>query len=254
MFSLEFVIICAALLVVAILYSSVGHGGAAGYLAGLSLSGFAAMDVAWLKQYAWCLNLVVAAIAFWHYYRAGHHIPKLTIPFIAASVPFAILGGSLRVDGVLYDSLLSLTLVWAAWRLYSISDEETEECTAPDLKIALPVGGSIGLMSGIVGVGGGIFLSPIILMKNWATPKATAATAALFIWVNSAASIAGASLSGQLELEYATLLPFAGVVLIGGFVGSRYGAEIAPQQMIRKLLVGVLIIAALRRLLGIVGI
>jgi uncharacterized membrane protein YfcA len=251
---LEIVIVCAALLVVATLYSSVGHGGASGYLAVLSLSSFAVMEAAWLKQYAWSLNLVVAAIAFWHYYRAGHHIPKLTIPFIAASIPFAMLGGSLQVGGVIYDSLLSLTLVWAAWRLYSISDVDVKEIVAPELKTTLPVGGVIGLMSGVVGVGGGIFLSPIILLKKWATPKATAATAAFFIWVNSAASIAGAGLSGQLELDLVTLLPFAGVVLVGGFVGSRYGADIAPQQIVRKLLVGVLIIAALRRLLGIVGI
>lgn len=250
----EFVIICVALFIIAMLYSSVGHGGASGYLAVLSLSSFAMMDSAWLKQYAWCLNLVVAGVAFWYYYRAGHHIPKLTIPFIAASIPFAMLGGYLLVDGVIYDLLFSFALLWAAWRLFSINNKESGEMTEPNLRIALPVGGIIGLISGIVGVGGGIFLSPLIMLKKWATPKAAAATAAIFIWVNSAASIAGASLSGQLNLELSILVPFISTAFIGGIIGSAYGANIASQHKIRILLVLVLIVAALRRIIGLFGI
>ena len=246
--------ICFALLVVASLYSSVGHGGASGYLAVLSLTTYGAMEAAWLKQHAWCLNLIVAAIAFYHYHKAGHHVSKLTIPFIAASIPFALFGGYMKVDGVIYDSLLSITLVWAAYRLMSIRDEFAEiELNPPGMGVSLPVGSGIGLMSGVVGVGGGIFLSPVILMKRWASPKAAAATAALFIWVNSAAGIAGAAMSEQLDLDVMTLLPFAAAVLIGGVVGSRYGSEIAPQLTVRRLLVVVLIVAAARRVLGMMG-
>ena len=239
------------LMLIAALYSSVGHGGASGYLAILSLSAFATRDSAWLKQQVWCLNLLVAALAFYHYRRSGNHIPKLTIPFIVASIPLAVIGGYMRVGGGIYDILLSLTMVWAAWRLFSISDgiEDDFDLEIPKLGVAAPVGGVIGFLSGIIGVGGGIFLSPIILLKRWATPKSAAATAALFIWVNSAAGLAGSVLSGPFVLEMDTLIWFLSAVLVGGIVGSRYGAFFASQNAVRKILVVVLVIAALKRLL-----
>ena len=243
------VAICLALLIVAALYSSVGHGGASGYLAVLSLTTYGSMESAWLKQHAWCLNLIVAAIAFYHFHRAGHHVPKLTVPFIVASIPMAMVGGYLAVDGVVYDLLLSVCLLAAAWRLFATNVSDVEVDSEPPWGIAAPVGGSIGFASGIIGVGGGIFLSPVLLLKKWATPKGAAATSALFIWVNSLAGLGGATLSGQLTLEWGVLFPFVSAVLIGGFIGSRYGAEIAPQQMIRKLLVVVLVVAAARRVL-----
>ena len=241
------VAICLALMTVAALYSSVGHGGASGYLAVLSLTTYGSMESAWLKQHAWCLNLVVAAIAFYHFHRAGHHVPKLTVPFIVASIPMAMVGGYLAVDGAVYDLLLSICLLAAAWRLFTTNVSDVEVNSEPSWGIAAPVGGTIGFASGIIGVGGGVFLSPVLLLKKWATPKGAAATSALFIWVNSLAGLGGATLSGQLTLEWGVLFPFVSAVLIGGFIGSRYGAEIAPQQMVRKLLVIVLVVAAVRR-------
>ena len=249
---LVFIAICFALFVVAALYASVGHGGASGYLAVLSLTTYGAMESAWLKQHAWCLNLVVAAIAFWHFHRAGYYVPKLTIPFIVASIPMAMIGGYLTVDGMVYDLLLSICLLAAAWRLFTIKAIDVVVESEPQWNIAVPVGGSIGFASGIIGVGGGIFLSPVLLLKKWATPKGAAATSALFIWVNSLAGLGGATLSGQLTLELGVLFPFVSAVLIGGFIGSRYGAEIAPQQMVRKLLVIVLIVAATRRVVELI--
>jgi len=249
---LVFIAICFALFVVAALYASVGHGGASGYLAVLSLTTYGAMESAWLKQHAWCLNLVVAAIAFWHFHRAGYYVPKLTIPFIVASIPMAMIGGYLTVDGVVYDLLLSICLLAAAWRLFTIKAIGVVVESEPQWNIAVPVGGSIGFASGIIGVGGGIFLSPVLLLKKWATPKGAAATSALFIWVNSLAGLGGATLSGQLTLELGVLFPFVSAVLIGGFIGSRYGAEIAPQQVVRKLLVIVLIVAATRRVVELI--
>ena len=245
---LGLVAISLALLCVAALYASVGHGGASGYLAVLSLTTYGAMESAWLKQHAWCLNLVVAAIAFWHFQRAGHHVPKLTIPFIVASIPFAMLGGYLLVDGAIYDLLLSICLIAAAWRLAIIRTIDVVAEGNPEWKIAAPVGGTIGFASGIIGVGGGIFLSPVLLLKKWATPKGAAATSALFIWVNSLAGLSGATLSGQLVLDVDTLLPFVVAVLVGGFVGSRYGADIAPQIVVRRLLIVVLVLAAMKRI------
>ena len=217
------------------LYASVGHGGASGYLAILSLSTYGAMEAAWLKQHVWCLNLVVAAIAFWHFHRAGHHVSRLTIPFIVASVPLAMFAGFLRVDGVLYDLLLSVCLLLAAWRLFVVGSEVRSVGGAPDWNVAMPTGGAIGFASGVVGIGGGVLLSPILMLKGWATPKGAAATAAIFVWVNSLAALGGVVLSNQMVLEFETLLPFICAVLIGGFIGSRYGADVAPQNLIRKL-------------------
>ena len=252
MVTVEFGLILAGLFLVALLYSSVGHGGGSGYLAILSLTSYGTMEVGWLKQYAWCLNLIVAGIAFWHYSKAGHHMKGMTVPLVCASVPFALIGGYLRVDGALYDTLLSVTLIWAAWRLLLIKrDFVGVGVEPPDPREALPVGGAIGLASGVIGVGGGIFLSPVILLRHWATPKAAAATAAAFIWLNSAAGLAGAGLSGQLQIELEILGVFGVAVLSGGLVGSRYGAGVAPQMLVRNLLVAVLLVAASRRVLNV---
>jgi len=251
MVAFEFILILVGLFIVATLYSSVGHGGASGYLAILSLSSYGILDTSWVKQYAWCMNMIVAFLAFWHYQRQGHHIPKLTLPFILSSVPFAVLGGYLLVDGMLYDFLLSIALVWAAWRLYQIQTEsdDQEEFDLPGVAVSFPAGGLIGFVSGIIGVGGGIFLSPLIMLKKWASPKSTAATSALFILINSAAALMGASISNQIAIDLTIIGPFAVSVLIGGLIGSIYGARIAPQRLVRRLLVIVLIIAASRRVI-----
>jgi len=240
------------LFLISILYSSVGHGGASGYLAILSLSTFASMNSSWLKQHAWCLNLIVAGIAFYHYYKAGFYNKKLTIPFIVGSIPFAIIGGALKINGDLYDYLLSITLIWAAYRLYQTKVvEDNRKITDLSLKITLPIGGGVGFLSGIIGVGGGIFLSPIILLKKWADPKTVAATSALFIWVNSAAGLFGAGISNQLQIDFNILFPFIIVVLIGGIIGSKFGT-VAKQSVVRTLLILVLIIAACKRIIEVI--
>tara|TARA_B100001758_G_scaffold209989_1_gene192473 strand:+ start:47 stop:805 length:759 start_codon:yes stop_codon:yes gene_type:complete len=248
---IELLLVCFGLFVISILYSSVGHGGASGYLAILSLSLYGNMESSWLKQYAWCLNLIVAAIAFYHYYLEGYFNKKLTFPFIIGSIPFAILGGFLRIDGVIYDSLLSVTLIWAAYKLYQTKKEWEVENSIPNLKVSISTGAGIGFFSGIIGVGGGIFLSPIILLKKWANPKTVAATSALFIWVNSMAGLFGASISGQLNLESKILFPFVISVLIGGFLGSKFGSR-SNESFVKLMLIFVLIIAALKRVLELI--
>ena len=162
----------------------------------------------------------------------------------------AFVGGYLLVDGALYDTLLSITLVWAAFRLFK-ADSEFDEASIEGLSTsqAVPAGAGIGFVSGIVGVGGGIFLSPLLLLKRWATPKAAAATAALFIWVNSAAALTGSYLSGEWMVETDTVAPFGAAVLIGGLIGSRLGADMVPQRTVRVVLVVVLLLAAARRML-----
>ena len=159
------ILILFLLFLIALLYSSVGHGGASGYLAILSLTIYAEYDSGWLKQHAWSLNLVVAAVAFYHYRKAGFFDFDLTFPFLLASVPFAIIGGYLKVDGAFYDTILSITLVWAAYKLFQIKENYSDsKVVRPSISYSLPIGGAIGLMSGVIGVCGCIFLSPILLL------------------------------------------------------------------------------------------
>ena len=241
-----------ALFAVAALYSSVGLGGASGYLAVLSMTTFAASEAIWLKQYAWSLNLIVAGIAFWHYHKSGHHVRDLSFPFISASVPMAALGGFMLVEGNVYDVLLSIALIVAAWRLVS-SDAGVSEAIRPSAPKAAAVGGGIGLASGVIGLGGGIFLLPALMLGRWATAKEAAATTSLFVWLNSLAGLAGAGLAGRLDLDLGLLLPFASVVLVGGLLGSRYGSQVSSQAGIRGLLVVVLILATAKRILEVLG-
>ena len=141
----ETLFLCLALFVIAALYASVGHGGASGYLALLSLSTFASMNSSWLKQHAWVLNLVVASLAFYHYQKAGFHRPKLSLMFIAASLPAALYGGTLKVDGVVYDTLLSAALLFAAYRLATSKqpEESSQPNPLPSLQTSIPIGASM---------------------------------------------------------------------------------------------------------------
>ena len=249
-------ILLIALSLIAAMYASVGHGGASGYLAVLSLTVYASNDPAWLKQHAWSLNLLVAGMAFFAYWKNDFFESKLAFPFIIASIPAALIGGYLRVNDDIYDTLLSITLVFAAWKLYTTKSGESEELFSnpPKVHIALIVGVAIGLLSGIIGVGGGIFLSPLILIFGWGDPKTTAGVAALFIWVNSAAGLIGSSVSGQLVIDFGVLTPFAIAVLIGGYLGSKFGSEKFSQNTVRMTLVSVMLIAAIRQILELAGI
>ena len=251
---LSTILLLFALSIIAALYASVGHGGASGYLAVLSLTVYASEDPAWLKQHAWSLNLLVASLAFFAYKKSGFYNSKLAIPFIISSVPAAMLGGYLKIDHGIYDTLLSLTLVFAAFKLITLKrpDFEGVVINPPPTYIAFGVGAIIGFLSGVVGVGGGIFLSPIILLFGWSDVKTAAGVAAAFIWVNSAAGLAGSSLSGQLVLDGSVLLPFAIAVLIGGVVGSRFGVSRFSQETVKRILVSVLLLAAIKRVVELI--
>lgn len=252
MVSAEMVLVLLALFAVSSLYSSIGLGGASGYLAVLSMTTYAASEAIWLKQYAWSLNLIVSGIAFWHYYKSGYHVRGLSFPFISASVPMAALGGFILVEGPTYDGLLSIALILAAWRLIS-GDAGVGEVVRPNTTLAAVVGGVIGLASGVIGLGGGIFLLPVLILGRWATAKEAAATTSLFVWLNSTAGLVGASIAGRIDLDLALLVPFSSVVLMGGFLGSRYGSRVSSDSGIRLLLVFVLMLAALKRALGILS-
>ncbi len=248
----EFVFLLFGLFFIAVLYSSVGHGGASGYLAVLSLTSYGMLESDWLKQHAWVLNVFVAGLAFVYYQKAGFHNIKTTLPFILASIPMAFIGGYISLDDFYYDILLSLVLLWAAWKLMDKNQYKSIKEGDLNFKKALPWGGGIGFFSGMIGVGGGIFLSPILLLKGWATPKTAAATSALFIWVNSLSGLMGSTFAGNLDIDLEIIPYFIGSVLLGGLIGSYYGSKIANEHSIKKILVVVLIIAGLKRMIELI--
>ena len=229
---------------VALLYSSVGQGGGSGYLAVLSLLAIRPEQMA---TTALTLNLVVAGIGLIAFLRAGHFSGRLTWPFVTASVPAAFLGGLTRVSAHAYAVLLAFALIVAAWRLLmEWRREELVSVKPPMLAVALPVGGAIGWLSGVVGVGGGIFLSPLCLLRRWADVKQTAATSACFILVNSAAGLAGRLVHGTFE--GGGLWPLLLAACAGGVIGSRLGANHFSGRAPKRVLAAVLLVAALKLL------
>lgn len=227
---------------VSLLYASVGHGGASGYLALLSFFGVAPNEMA---TSALCLNLLVSGLAFRAFWKGGHFSYRLTWPFLISSIPFALVGGLLHISSSLYKALLAMTLVFAAFRLVIfIPQTKASYRMHPKLSVTLPVGGAIGLVSGIVGVGGGIFLSPFLILKNWADPKRVAATSAAFIWMNSAAGLLGRILDGRWQVG--PFLPLVVAAGIGGTLGGRLGANHFSGITLRRILSVVLVIAAFK--------
>jgi uncharacterized membrane protein YfcA len=241
------ILICSLFFLVAFLYSTVGHGGASGYLAVLSLFAFPTDEMA---STALLLNIIVAGVAFYYYYRCGFFSTKLTIPFLITSIPLALIGGMIHIPKQIYGLLLTIALIAAAFRLILKFESDVDEklkYILPSMRIALPIGGVVGFISGVVGVGGGIFLSPIILLLKWANPKYTATASALFIVVNSVAGITGRIIDGRFST--ATLLPFLVAAILGGFVGSMWGSRKFSNITLRRLLGIVLIIAAVKLLI-----
>ena len=230
---------------VALIYASVGHGGASGYLATMSLLAYAPAAMA---SSALLLNLLVAGTACLMFWRAGHGSFPLLWPFIVGSVPGALIGGWLPVSARTYGWLLAAALLVAAVRLCLPALQHAEPLMRPRLSIAVLVGVGIGLLSGMVGVGGGIFLSPLMMLLRWADAKQTAAASAGFIVVNSAAGLIGRLVAGRLVMG--SLVSLVVAAFAGGVMGSRLGANHFSGWWLRRLLAAVLVIAAGKLALG----
>ena len=231
------------ILIVAFLYSSVGHAGASGYIAVMSLLSLAP---AVIKPTALILNILVASIGTWQFWRAGHFSWRLFWPFAVLSIPFAFVGGYVNLPTHAFKALVGAILIFSAARflLRPAGDEVKAEPSRP---VALAVGAGLGLLSGLTGTGGGIFLTPLLLFKRWAQAKPAAAVSALFILVNSASGLAG-NWSSTKNLP-AFALPLAVAAVVGGTVGSYYGSRHFPQATIKRLLAVVLFIAGVKLIL-----
>ncbi|MBM3470974.1 MAG: sulfite exporter TauE/SafE family protein [Armatimonadetes bacterium] len=225
----------------AAVYSSVGHGGASAYLGMLSLYGVPPRE---MSTSALLLNVLVAGIATVTYARAGHLSARLAWPFMVTSVPLAYLGGLLHVAPRAYTLLLGVALLGAALRLWWTPSERPPKTLA--LPVALVSGAGIGILSGIVGVGGGIFLSPLMILAGWAGAKQTAAVSAAFIVVNSIAGLAGRAARGALVVG--DLGPLVIAAFLGGLVGSRLGAHRLLPVHIRRVLAVTLLFVAFKNL------
>ncbi len=230
--------------VISFLYASVGHGGASGYLALMALFSFAPEI---MKPTALLLNLFVAAIAFYYYYKEGHFNKKLFLSFAVASIPMAFIGGMIEVDTSLYNKILGILLVFAILKMLNVFGKESTKIKGIKFWQGLIVGGIIGFFSGLIGIGGGIILTPIILLLHWGKMKEAAAVSALFIWVNSASGLIGQLSSGvSISMESFALVAIA---LIGGFFGGYLGSKKINNQNLRYMLAVVLVIASVKLLI-----
>jgi uncharacterized membrane protein YfcA len=250
--------LAAAVAVVAAVYASVGHAGATGYIAVMTLWGLAPEVI---RPTALLLNVIVATIGTVQFARAGHFDRGLFLPLVVASVPAAAIGGWLTLPTAAFETILGIVLAFAAVRIVAeaIGSGRTVRGGQPDPSSRLPgdplprlatlaaIGGAVGLLSGLTGVGGGVFLTPMLLALRAAPVKTIAATSAAFILVNSLAGLAGGLMAGRT-------VPLPGLELVaaaalGGAIGSHFGAFRLPVTTIRLVMAAVLAIASAKSLL-----
>lgn len=235
-----FIVLIAGVFVIAVLYSSVGHAGASGYIAVMSLL---SMAPAVIKPTALSLNILVASIATWQFYRAGHFSWKLFWPFAVLAVPFAFAGGHLNLPAHLFKVVLGLVLLYSALRFF-VHSKQTIQIHQPPRAQALASGAAIGFLSGLTGTGGGIFLTPLLLFMGWADAKRAAAVSALFVLMNSISGLAG-NLAATKSLP-PFIIPLLIAAALGGSVGSYFGSRRMQSDVIKKLLALVLLIAGFK--------
>jgi uncharacterized membrane protein YfcA len=241
----ELLLIAMAMGTMAGLFSTVGHGGGSGYLAVMAVASVAPET---MRPMALSLNLAVAAIATWRFGRTGTFRSDLFGPLIAVSVPAAFLGGLLEVPGTIYRPLVGAVLVIAAVRLLLPTSAPPRQKV--QMRWLIAAGIVIGVASGIIGVGGGIFLSPLVLLAGWATPKEAAAITAPFILINSAAGLLGITVAhASYPVGLSVLWPPLLAVLCGGFLGSWIGTHHLGGLGLRRILSVVLICAGIKMFL-----
>lgn len=229
--------LCAAVLVVALLYSSVGHAGASGYIAVMALAGIASPVI---RPTALVLNIVVATIGSMQFWRAGHFRWPLFWPFALVSIPAAYFGGTMTLPTRALNILIGIVLLLSAARLL-IQLQPAAETRAPQKSVAMLTGGLLGFLAGLTGTGGGIFLTPLMIILRWSSTKQAAAVSVVYILVNSAAGLVGVMQKGITLPTF--LWPMIGAVVIGGSLGSYLGSRRFPVPVSHVLLASVLMMA-----------
>lgn len=231
----------ALVFLLALLYSSVGHGGASGYLALMALFSF---PPDFMRPTALVLNIFVSSIAFYSFYRGGYFKLKLLLPFIITSLPFAFLGGMIEINPKIYKIILGLFLLVAVARMF-FSPKYFEGTTKPvNQPLALGIGAVLGFLSGLIGIGGGIILSPILILLRWADLKQTAAASAAFILLNSVSGLLGQS-TGNLNLAPQSAIMLV-IAILGGIAGSYLGSTKATGKVLLMALSSVLVFASIK--------
>jgi uncharacterized membrane protein YfcA len=231
------------LFLIALLYASVGHGGASGYLALMALF---SVTPEVMKPTALMLNLFVSLTSFIQFYRGRHFRWRLFWPFAIASIPMAFVGGMVQVDGAIYKKILGILLLIPVVRFLFFSNIKVKDIRRSDIALSLVIGAVIGLLSGLIGIGGGIILSPIILLLKWADQKQTAAISALFIFVNSVAGLLG-QLQKGIHFS-ADMYAYVAVAFAGGLCGAWLGALRFNQNVLKYVLGMVLAVASYKLL------
>jgi uncharacterized protein len=238
-----FWVLLIGIFVVAVLYSSVGHAGASGYIALMSLVSLAPAQI---RPLALALNILVAIIASFHFIRAGHFNWRTFWPFALLAVPMSFIGGRMVLPVHIFQVLVGIVLlasaVWLLWRA-----PQVEAVKTPPLGLALITGAFLGLLAGLTGTGGGIFLTPLLLYLRWAPAKTASAVSALFILLNSSAGLLG-NFSSTQSLP-ADLAQFLLAAACGGFIGAYLGSQKFATTTIKRFLAAVLLIAGFKLIL-----
>jgi len=233
--------------VAALLYSSVGHGGASGYLAVMALLSVAPET---MRPAALALNVLVSAIALYKFYKVKAFSWPLLLPIIAASIPFAFIGGRIDLPSYIYKPVIGVVLLLAAWQIFNRARAVPNGAMHnPSKPLLFGMGAGLGLLSGLTGVGGGIFLSPILILMNWAETKVISGVAAAFILVNSIAGLAGV-LTKSASFPSGLIL-WGVAAVVGGLIGAEYGSRRLANPTIRQVLAFVLAVAGAKMLLTI---
>lgn len=239
----QLLFLATSIFVVALLYSSVGHGGASGYIAVMSLCGIAPTSI---KPTALILNIFVACIGSWQFWKMGFLSWQLFWRLAALSIPMSFLGGYLNLPTPVFKVILGVALLLSALR-FLVKPTEDTATIEPVLPIALSIGGGIGFLSGLTGTGGGIFLTPLLFWRRWASAKTASAVSAMFILVNSISGLLGNLSATKQVPPFAVLLLVA--ALTGGSIGSYFGSHKLSHNLIQRILSMVLIIAGLKLML-----